>query len=405
MEINNDSDINQIPFNIDFLESKLLAGRNHSFQKIEPIDTITIFTTNNCNLQCTYCFEHADKTIHVCNMKLDIFINTFTELFLNRGFARSVTISFFGGEPLLNFPFILKAVEYINNFGYTHDINFNYSITTNGTILNDEIIHFLMDNHFQIMVSIDGTKTLHDKNRLFKNGKGSYDTILENINKIPSSVYKTARVSLTNFEYSFEDIYNSLIRNDRFDTVHILPVTNPYTEINHDTISKWFDNVSSLYLHHLHSGNIPAFSNFTLLLYKLKQGFKNSRRFFPCKAFRSYASMLPDGSVIGCHRFNKDQFRDLNSKVNLDTFSETYSIDNKPGSTCSTCWARYLCGGTCYYNSYLFYKNIGYTNAIDCAYMKTMIKSALFVFTSMSKESRELIFNSTEKEVGINEPK
>lgn len=150
--------------------------------------------TENCNLRCKYCIfsgNYEDFRTHANNtMKLDTAIKSVDKFidYVNKWTESSPEkqpiISFYGGEPLLNYNLIKEVVKYVNS----KQFNTMYSMTTNGTLLNDEIIKFLVDNNFLISVSLDGDKEINDKNRVFPNNLGSFDIVFNNIKKIQNEI-------------------------------------------------------------------------------------------------------------------------------------------------------------------------------------------------------------------------
>jgi len=152
------------------------------FHLENKIKKITLQVTQNCNLRCSYCIysgmyeqrSHTNKTMSYETMKesVDFLMKHSTN-------SEMVDIGFYGGEPLLAFNNIKSLLTYIKT-KYPYK-KVTYSMTTNGTIFNDEIIEFLSDNNVSLMISIDGPKELHDKNRVFINGKGSFEPMMENL--------------------------------------------------------------------------------------------------------------------------------------------------------------------------------------------------------------------------------
>jgi len=143
-------------------------------------------TTTQCNLRCSYCVysgnykgqrTHSNNRMNIDTAKkaVDFFLARNNEL-------SSVNISFYGGEPLLEIDLIKQCVEYAKSQVEGKEIAFN--ITTNGTLLTDTVVDFLVENDFGLGISIDGSKAEHDANRKYANGEGSFDTIIENVKRI-----------------------------------------------------------------------------------------------------------------------------------------------------------------------------------------------------------------------------
>ncbi len=153
------------------------------------ISMLSLQITQQCNLRCKYCIYSEDKNLsqrsHSSNvMTIDVAKKAILFYRQHSIDVGKPVICFYGGEPLLAFPTIVKAVEYAEDVFEGRDISYN--ITTNGTLLSDEIIDFLLDHDFKITFSLDGPKAVHDRNRVFQNGSGSYDQVISNILKIHS---------------------------------------------------------------------------------------------------------------------------------------------------------------------------------------------------------------------------
>ena len=150
------------------------------------IEQLILQVTQQCNLRCEYCAysgiyrnnrTHANERMSLYNAKraIDMYIERSVEL-------PEVNISFYGGEPLLEFRMIKQCVDYANNLVEGRKIRFH--MTTNGTLLTDDVIKYLVKNDFVLSISLDGSKEEHDINRKFANGKGSFDLIIQNIMRI-----------------------------------------------------------------------------------------------------------------------------------------------------------------------------------------------------------------------------
>lgn len=149
------------------------------------VEKLTLQVTQRCNLRCEYCIysgnyntrTHADYDMDFDTAKKAI------DLYLEHSYEMDMlTVAFYGGEPLLNFKLIKQCVDYIKPKIMGRQII--YSMTTNGTLLNETIIEFLVQNNFNVMISMDGSQKEHDQHRKFQNGKGSFRVIQRNLREI-----------------------------------------------------------------------------------------------------------------------------------------------------------------------------------------------------------------------------
>lgn len=158
------------------------------------MQSFALWVTSCCNMQCTYCYEGKEKkNTYMSQQTLDNVID-FIDEHMSHNPGEDLLIDFHGGEPLLQFDKIEYAIEKFNKmFGK----RVRYGITTNGTILTDNILKCLVDNfHYSLSVSIDGTRETHDQKRRMKDGKGSYDIVIKNARRILEK-RKDVRVRMT----------------------------------------------------------------------------------------------------------------------------------------------------------------------------------------------------------------
>ncbi len=169
-----------------------------------------IIVTSKCNLRCKYCYEgnnksHRDMNIDTANKAIDFIANMIAQEETNR----RNRVVFHGGEPMLNFgliKFIKSRLDKIINGNYAID----YMTTINGTILNDEMIDFIKQNNIFLSISIDGTKEIHNQNRIYHDGKGSYSILIENLKKLnQNGIMPRARMTYKSSNVS--SLYESLV--------------------------------------------------------------------------------------------------------------------------------------------------------------------------------------------------
>lgn len=178
------------------------------------MERILLQVTQNCNLRCEYCVYSESKNpntrSHSNNIMTFQTAKKAIDFYAKHSIDNDVkTIGFYGGEPLLNFKLIKEVIEYANEIFKGKEIV--YSITTNGTLLNDNIIDFFEENNVMLTVSLDGPKIIHDKNRRFLNGGGSYDVVMNNLNKVKEKSKKEMPFNI-NMVIDPENDYNEIIK-------------------------------------------------------------------------------------------------------------------------------------------------------------------------------------------------
>jgi uncharacterized protein len=209
--------------------------------KKKGIRQLILVVTENCNLRCKYCIYSGHYEMHrthsknympieIAKKSVDFYFNYNSE-YIETNPQNQLCIGFYGGEPLLNFELIKNIVHYVNAKYNQNDIL--YTITTNGTLLNDEKIRFLVDNNFSINISLDGSQIEHDRNRVYANNLGTHGDVLENIKKLYKIEKESKKPNKNEFKIMtcFDHKSNLLEVSDFFDN-------NVYLKNRHARIMK-----------------------------------------------------------------------------------------------------------------------------------------------------------------------
>ncbi len=200
-----------------------------------PIQTLVVNVTNQCNLSCEYCYEYGeDKIVDTENGSQPKFMSEETaqaavDLALREaGVGKTAHITFFGGETLMNFKVLKQTVGYARKTAAEQGKLVDFSLTTNATLLQPDVIDFLADERIGVTISIDGPQEIQDKFRVFSNGKGSYDIAAPKIKALLARHRARpigARVTLTKQTLDVQRIYKHLFDDMGFWEVGFAPVT------------------------------------------------------------------------------------------------------------------------------------------------------------------------------------
>ena len=232
-----------IPVGLNFSSANEEVGRNFSSAapykilplKPVPLQTLVVNVTNQCNLSCEYCYEYGeDKIVDTANGKQPKFMSEETAraavdfALRESGANKAAHITFFGGETLMNFPVLTRAVAYARARASELGKDVDFSLTTNATLLRPEVIDFLADERIGVTISIDGPQDIQDKFRVFSNGQGSYEMAAPRIKALLAR-HRTrpigARVTLTRQTLDVMRIYRHLHDEMGFLEVGFAPVT------------------------------------------------------------------------------------------------------------------------------------------------------------------------------------
>jgi uncharacterized protein len=305
---------------------------------------IIIFLTNRCNLKCKYCPVTKNKK------KLNFsFIKKILKHFLKSD-KKELKVRFTGGEPLLEFRLIKKIVEYLKRENKKNR-KIKYYLITNGTIFSEEIITFLKKNNFSITISIDGTSSTHNANRLFIRNKESYKIVIEN--------FKKFKKNFTNIKISSVISYNNKNIKEDLDTLMLLRPSEISLNLNFEEYKlsknkklhkKLVNKISDWYTaYFLKNQKLPKIHNINHVLMRF-YAYKVHKKRFPktiCDAScGDKISVFPEKVIYPCFWFKeKKTFRFDISHINksINFYRYFYTIYFKQSKKCSSCRAKNVC--------------------------------------------------------------
>ena len=371
-----------------------------------PLQTLVLNLTNQCNLSCQYCYEFgADKVATPSGKPKFMDFETAKasiDFLLNQSSGRrGVHITFFGGETLMNFPVLKQVVTYAKDRCAGEGRCIDFSLTTNATLLTPAIIEFLSENCIGVTVSMDGPADLHDKLRVFANGRGSYDVIEPRVRALIQNHRTrpiTARVTLTSGVTDVIRIFRHLKNDLGFHEVGFAPVTtspNRLYAINDrgmDHVLEQFHILADEYLEYALRGELHGFSNVSDTLSELYQGVNKSH---PCGAALGLVGVGPSGDIAPCHRFvDSDSHALGHISTGIDRekqkdFLRRGHINSK--YDCHTCWARPLCAGGCHHEAYVRYGDTGHPNLHYCDWIRDWTDTCLRIYGAISIHNPEFL--------------
>jgi len=389
----------------DFLEMDIIRGDgparpDHPKVKIEnyPLSTIILNVNTGCNLGCSYCYKEDLATPAKGElMGLDTARKSI-DLLLREGARRDrVNVVFFGGEPLSNMPLIRGAVDYAEARCAALGKKVDFSLTTNATLLTEEIIDYLNAHRFGIAISMDGPKAVHDKNRKTVGGKGTYDVVAHKARMLLDRYTARpvgARVTLTAGVTDVVAIHHHLKYDLGFAEVGFAPVTSgdiALYNLSNGELHEVFRNMKRLgedYLTEALAGRSNGFSNMHQLMTDLYEGTKKA---LPCGAGVGLLAVDHKGDLNLCHRFTGSEIETYGSvdagikKKELGAFLEGRA--ERDGTWCATCRIRNLCSGGCYHESYATYDDIHKPTYHYCDLMRDWIDFGIGVYSRILRDN------------------
>jgi len=335
------------------------SGESPSRIKPPPIRSIALFVTQVCNQRCVYCYGDGGSFGSEGEMSRSTARGAVDWLIEQSGKGGKLCIAFFGGEPLLNFPLIEDIVGYAGERGDKSGKEFEFCISTNGSLLDDEKIAFFVDHGFYVTVGFDGPRDIQDSQRPYKNGEGTYESVLPGISKLievsPGGVACRAtawvgadpvRMRETLLDLGFSRVVIAPAAPSLFEGNSRGTEPAPYAEM-----LSMFEEEAKTLLNSTKNRDTETLRRLrrSHLLCDLLGRFINRRkRHLPCRAARQYVAVSSAGDVYLCHRFvGMDEYR-LGSIFNGGLQRDQYQKGILHLSeTCANCFAKYLCAGGC----------------------------------------------------------
>jgi len=356
------------------------------------IKSMCLNVSHECNLRCAYCFasggdynqKSADKHMSVDTAKAAIDF-----LVKRSGKNKNLEIDFFGGEPLCNMLVLTETIKYARSLEKKHNKNFRFTLTTNALDVSSSAIDVINNSMDNVVLSIDGRKSVHNLMRKTKEGKDSYSQILANAKAITKTRRKSyfVRGTYTAKNLDFVSDIKSLIKegftNLSLESVvlkkgHSLAIENQHVI----RICNEYEKLAEYYIDERKKGNWITFFHFNLNLY---DGPCEKKLLRSCGAGCGYVAVTPEGKIYPCHQFiGKTAFEmgdilknTYDKNIAIKFFRENHVLQ-KP--KCKECWAKYYCGGGCAAHNQNSNGNLLTPDEVSCTLMKKRIECALAIF-------------------------
>ena len=410
-----ETDISEIFDDIESLinSGKLFSdsGAHPDIEKLKPkkqtLKAMCLHIAHTCNLTCDYCFARQGQFCgEEALMSFEVGKQAFDFLIANSGSHKNLEVDFFGGEPLLNWGVIKNLVKYAREQEKIHNKNFRFTLTTNGVLLDEDVIDFANKEMYNVVLSLDGRKEVHDKLRRQGNGSGSYDVIvpkfLEMVKQRDRKNYYI-RGTYTHFNRDFtEDIQHMLDLG--FRELSMEPVVcdpgDPYALLESDLpqLYEQYEKLAMMVLDYDKSGDPFNFYHYML---DLGHGPCIYKRLKGCGSGTEYFSVTPWGEIFPCHQFVGDLKYSMGNVYDgiketsiVEEFSHCNVYENED---CRNCWAKYYCSGGCSANAYHSTGSVNGTYTFGCDLFKKRMECAIMLQAAKPKNHTQYNKNKSIK--------
>lgn len=359
------------------------------------VKALCLHIAHDCNLACQYCFaDEGSYNGHPRElMSYEVGKQALDFLIENSGNRVNLEVDFFGGEPLMNFDVVKKLVEYGRMREKEAGKNFRFTLTTNGVLLNDEIIEFCNKEISNVVLSLDGRKEIHDLMRPTRNGKGSYDVIVDKFKNFvekrgDKSYYVRGTFTRNNLDFT-EDFKHMVDLG--FKEISIEPVVSPddcpyaIREEDIDQICQEYDKLALDIIERHKCGKPITFFHYML---DLNGGPCVYKRLSGCGSGTEYLAVTPQGELYPCHQFvGIDGFKlgDVYNGIEKKELVEEFKLCNVYAKDkCKDCFARFYCSGGCAANAYQFHGSILDAYDIGCKLQQKRVECAIMIKAALA---------------------
>ena len=354
--------------------------------KSNEVKALCLHICHDCNLRCRYCFAdegayHSAREFmseQTAKKAIDFLIE-------NSGKRKILEVDFFGGEPLMCLQTIKNVVAYAREQGDKAGKKFLFTTTTNALLLDDDAIDFFNREMENVVLSIDGRKEVHDAIRKTKNGKGSFDLVIDKIKNFVRSrgdkhYYVRGTFTAKNLDFSKDVIF---LAESGFDSISMEPVVTDIDDLaikeeHIPTVLQEYETLCDKYLEKHDNGEGFNFFHFNV---DLEGGTCLQKRVSACGAGNEYFSVTPNGDIYPCHQFAGDKdflmgnvYEGKLNKTIRDKFASSCLFTR---AECGDCYAKFICSGGCSANNYHFEGDINKPYKLTCEMMKKRIECAM----------------------------
>ena len=386
---------------IDDIKSLEDAGKLYSKDEYEElacnyknnskvIKALCLHVAHTCNLNCSYCFAsqgkyQGDRAI----MSFEVGKRAFDFLIENSGTRRNLEVDFFGGEPLMNWDVVKQLVAYARSIEKQHNKNFRFTLTTNGLLIDDEIIDFLNKEMSNVVLSLDGRRDVHYA------GNGSYDRIVPKFKKLVEARGGKDYYVRGTFTHNNVDFTNDILHmaDLGFTELSMEPVvcspTDPCALTDEDMpkIFEQYEILAKEMIKRKKEGRPFTFYHYML---DLKNGPCIYKRITGCGSGTEYMAVTPWGELFPCHQFVGDPKYSLGNIYDGVTNTEIQegfrSCNAYARPECANCWARLYCSGGCAANAYHATGSINGIYEYGCELFKKRIECAVMMQVAEADE-------------------
>ena len=326
------------------------------------VKALCLHVAHTCNLNCAYCFAsqgkyHGDRAL----MSYEVGKQALDFLVAHSGSRHHLEVDFFGGEPLMNFDVVKRLVAYARSIEKEHNKHFRFTLTTNGVLIDDDVIDFANRECSNVVLSLDGRKEIHDRFRVDYAGNGSWEKIVPKFQKLVKARGGKNYYMRGTFTHANPDFLKDIqvMLDLGFNELSMEPVVcasddpSALTEADKAVVMEQYEKLAELMIRRRREGRPFTFYHYMI---DLKGGPCIYKRISGCGSGTEYMAVTPWGDLYPCHQFvGEEKFKLGNvwdGVSNTAVRDEFAACNVYARPECKDCWAKLYCSGGCAANAY-----------------------------------------------------
>ena len=360
------------------------------------VKALCLHVAHACNLACSYCFAGQGKYQgQAALMSAEVGRKALDFLIAHSGSRRNLEVDFFGGEPLLNWNLVKELVAYGHELENKYNKLFRFTITTNGVLLDDEVIEFCCREMQNVVLSLDGRREVHDRFRVDNKGQGSYEAVVQNFQRFTRARGEKGyyiRGTFTRHNLDFlEDILH--MADLGFTQLSMEPVvTDPESpsairDEDLPVLLRQYERLAVEMLNRKRQGKGFDFYHYNI---DLAHGPCVYKRLSGCGSGTEYLAVTPAGDLYPCHQFvGEESYKlgDLDRGItNIELQDEFRSNNLYAHPECGECWAKFYCAGGCAANACHAAGSIHGIYRLGCELLKKRIECAIMLQAALLED-------------------
>ena len=353
------------------------------------IKALCLHVAHTCNLNCSYCFAsqgkyHGDRAV----MSFEVGKQALDFLVANSGTRRNLEVDFFGGEPLMNFDVVKQLVAYARSIEKEKGKNFRFTLTTNGMLVDDDVIDFANRECHNVVLSLDGRKEVHDRYRIDYAGRGSWEQIVPKFQKFVKERGGKGYYMRGTFTHANPDFLKDIqtMLDLGFNELSMEPVVSApgdpaeLTQEDLPIVLEQYEKLAELMLERDREGRPFTFYHYMI---DLTGGPCIYKRISGCGSGTEYMAVTPWGDLYPCHQFvGEEKFKlgDIwNGVTNKETQCDFANCNVYARPDCRDCWAKLYCSGGCAANAYHSTGSVTGVYKYGCELFRKRMECAIMV--------------------------